>query len=245
MIRHMTNSNIAHSDTASTPDVVSQIYTAFRHPVPLLVGGLLGGLVPTGTYTIGHGELTDPVSLQGAMVLGGLGFSAITVYLWGRQAFGSRVKAACFVLLIELMMSFSHTAWLSAVALSFLIGINAVANGCNLVMAYLQYQETQRLRAQSDALIEAIAAPVPAPMPTLAVTPELPTAPVTLAAALPPIDAPALLPAPVAPAAPAAEPPTQDLAPVAQATKPRVRKPRVSKPRAPKASKATDSSQLN
>jgi hypothetical protein len=72
---------------------------------------------------------TQPAVL---IVLGGLLFSAFTVYHWCRQAFRSRVKAVGTVLLLEGVMITSHTAWLALVALGYLIAINGIATACNL-----------------------------------------------------------------------------------------------------------------
>jgi hypothetical protein len=149
-------------------DVVGQIKLAFSNPLPLLIGALIGALVPIATYTVGHAELDASgwASVPGAIVVGGCVFSAITVYKWGRRAFDSAFKALGFVVLSEGVMTFSHTPWLSILMLAFLMAINAVANGANLAVAHL---DAERLRAQQEApaLLVVIAQPA-AIVPALA-----------------------------------------------------------------------------
>lgn len=48
--------------------------------------------------------------------------------------FGSRMKAIGFTALIEGIMMTADAGWLSAVALVYLVAINAVANGCRLAL---------------------------------------------------------------------------------------------------------------
>ena len=138
-------------------DVVGQIKLAFGNPLPLLIGALIGALVPVAMYTVGHAELATAGwgSVPGAIVIGGCLFSAITVYKWGRRAFDSALKALGFVVLSEGVMTFSQTPWLSLLMLSFLVAINAVANGANLAMAHL---DAERLRA--PAIAPVVIAPV-------------------------------------------------------------------------------------
>jgi hypothetical protein len=71
-------------------------------------------------------------------VLGGLVFSALTVFRWGRLAFGSPVKALGFVVLAEGVMTFCSTAWLSVVALGYLVLINAIATGCTIALGAVE-----------------------------------------------------------------------------------------------------------
>jgi hypothetical protein len=66
------------------------------------------------------------------LALGGLLFSARTVYAWGRLAFQASGKALGFVVLMEGVMTMSHTPWLSPAALAYLVAINGIATGCTL-----------------------------------------------------------------------------------------------------------------
>ena len=158
-------------------DVVSQIKLAFANPLPLVIGALIGALVPIATYTVGHAELDAAgwVSLPGAIVIGGCCFSAITVYKWGRRAFDSALKAVGFVILSEGVMSFSHVAWLSLVVLGFLVAINAVANGANLAIAHL---DAERRRMEAEVTVTAsFPVPLAPPVSSTDVTrdPEVPS----------------------------------------------------------------------
>ena len=69
-----------------------------------------------------------------AVVLGCALFSALSVYKFGRAAFGDSRKALGFVIALEGVMLVS-TGATSAVALAVLILINAVANGSVIALA--------------------------------------------------------------------------------------------------------------
>jgi hypothetical protein len=64
--------------------------------------------------------------------LGGLVYSAKTVWQWGTVAFQNAFKALGFVILLEDVMVTSHIPWLSITALVYLMAINGIATGCNL-----------------------------------------------------------------------------------------------------------------
>jgi hypothetical protein len=99
---------------------------------------LLGGFVPLASYVLAHGEVDrgQPLYLQVpvALVLGGLLFSARTVYQWAKAAFGDGAKAAGFVVLAEGILTLSHTHWLALAALAYLVSINGVATGVRLAL---------------------------------------------------------------------------------------------------------------
>lgn len=116
---------------------IAQIKESFRprNRLAAITGLLLGGFVPLASYWIAHNEVVGsgywmPVMIS--LVFGGLLYSAKTVYQWARVAFDCPWKAGGFVLLVEGVMIFSGTGWLGTVALSYLIGINAVASACVL-----------------------------------------------------------------------------------------------------------------
>lgn len=120
--------------------IVDQVRTACRRENRLatLLGALLGGFVPLATFTVAHRELdlsaalwTQPLAL---LVLGGLIYSARTVYEWARLAFVSPVKALGFTVLLEGVMTCSGVEWLSYSALGYLIGVNAIAAGVTLAL---------------------------------------------------------------------------------------------------------------
>jgi hypothetical protein len=130
------------ADRSATTDVVSQLECAIRRPQATLIGALVGGLVPWFARTLAHEEL-PAAWLAGshalalvmlAVVLGCACFSALTVYKFGRAAFGDTRKALGFMLALEGVMLVSHGTT-SAVALAVLILINAVANGSVIALA--------------------------------------------------------------------------------------------------------------
>jgi len=118
--------------------VVGQVRVALRRDNRLAasLGGLLGGGVPVASWQLAHFEVdaTQPLWAQlGAwLVLGGLLFSAVTVFTWSRQAFRSTAKALGYTVLLEGVLTTAKTPWLSVAALMVLVAINAVATGCNL-----------------------------------------------------------------------------------------------------------------
>lgn len=126
------------AEAQSHPGVIRQIRTAFQaqNRLAALVGAVLGGTVPVASFQLAHHEVNRAVPLVGQvpawLVLGGLLFSAITVFGWTREAFGSPVKAAGFCLLIEGALLASQTPWLSFLALGVLVGVNVVATATRL-----------------------------------------------------------------------------------------------------------------
>jgi VIT1/CCC1 family predicted Fe2+/Mn2+ transporter len=114
--------------------VVAQVRTAFadKNRLATFAGFLLGGLVPMATFFVAHFEVTGLLDPRALLVLGGLLFSAKTVYSWSRLAFQNASKALGFVVLVEGVMIFSATAWLSWVCLGYLVVINGIATGCLL-----------------------------------------------------------------------------------------------------------------
>jgi hypothetical protein len=118
--------------------VVDQVRVAFRPRNRLagVVGAALGGLVPLASYWLAHHEVDTAVALYAQLacwlVLGGLVYSATTVYGWANMAFGSGLKAMGFCVLLEGVLLASRTPWLAILALAYLCAINAVATACKL-----------------------------------------------------------------------------------------------------------------
>ena len=102
--------------------------------LPTALGCVLGGFVPVASYFVAHAEIA--YSYHGAamlsLVLGGLVFSAKTVWQWGRAAFADSWKASGLVLLLEGIMTLSSTQWLGIAALVLLAAVNAIATGVTL-----------------------------------------------------------------------------------------------------------------
>jgi hypothetical protein len=127
--------------TPSERGVIAQTRFALRPRGRLgfVVGLLLGSFVPVATYVTTHSEidLAQALYLQPAVLiaLGGLLFSAVTMYRWGIQAFHSKPKALGFVVLLEGVMVTAHTHPLALAALVLLSAINGVSTACNLEKA--------------------------------------------------------------------------------------------------------------
>jgi len=142
------------TDRSATTDVVTQLVCAFRNPQAAAIGALIGGLVPWFGRTLAHEEI--PSTWSGgnhgialamiAVVLGCACFSALSVYKFGKAAFGDSRKAIGFVLALEGVMLISHGAT-SVVALAVLILINAVANGSVIALA----RDATNRRCAADA----------------------------------------------------------------------------------------------
>jgi hypothetical protein len=103
-----------------------------KNRLATVAGFLLGGLVPFATFSVAHSEVTGMWDYHVLLVLGGLLFSAKTVYAWSKMAFQNASKAAGFVVLIEGVMVLSSLSWLSWMCLVYLVVINGIATGCLL-----------------------------------------------------------------------------------------------------------------
>ncbi len=119
---------------------VEKIRLAFhrRSRVAACFGLVFGGIVPLATYNQAHVEIDRALPLQGQvaayLALGGLIFSALTIFEWGRRTFGNPVKACAFAVLLEGVMLTSHQTWLAWLVLALLIFVNAVALACNVAL---------------------------------------------------------------------------------------------------------------
>ena len=113
--------------------VIQQVKRAFGAGARLagFVGLLIGGFVPVATYALVHHEVSRYPVLW-VLVAGGLLYSATTVFIWARAAFGSVVKSLGFVVLLEGILTFSHIEALGLSALAILVFINAVSAACAL-----------------------------------------------------------------------------------------------------------------
>lgn len=120
--------------------VVDQVREALKPKARLatFLGFMLGGFVPLASFIVAHYEVSTAegyFQMGTLLVLGGLVYSAKTVFDWGRLAFTSGFKSLGFCVLMEGVMITSHTAWLSFLALGYLIGINGIATGVKLALA--------------------------------------------------------------------------------------------------------------
>jgi hypothetical protein len=111
-----------------------------------------------------------------AVVLGCALFSALSVYKFGKAAFGDARKALGFVLALEGVMLVT-TGTTSTVALAVLILINAVANGSVIALsrdATRRQREADARRAATRARTRASSPVAPAQQPPIEVVETLP-----------------------------------------------------------------------
>lgn len=148
-------------ETNQVLGVVDQVIIAFRerNRLATMMGFLLGGIVPIATYLEAHYDLDTSLPLQSQiatyLVLGGLAFSAKTVFDWARMAFQNPLKATGFVVLLEGVMITSGVAVLPLVLLAILVGINGVATGC-----ILSLNRTKTLASERAPKAKRVVAPV-------------------------------------------------------------------------------------
>lgn len=149
---------------ASKLPVVDQMFHVFfgrssstkkaeiRHRIGAWLGFVMGGIMPCGSYGVAHFAISDELTFEqilmskwAAILTGLLLYSAPTVYMWAKNAFGSDsrfgfVKPLGFVVGLEGLMIVDTSAhiYLSVVSytcLAILIFINAVSSGCQLVLS--------------------------------------------------------------------------------------------------------------
>ena len=167
----MTMTNDSDLDQRAIMNPLAQLRAAQRKPIAAVIGAT-AGLVPVGVYEVGHYELTSwsPLDCPKAMIVyAGLLFSALTVLGWSSNMFGSKAKALGFTLLLEGIMTTSSAAWLTAIALTYLVLINAVANGCRLALRDTEPSEVDWSANLSHAIaVAAVATTALAKKPTKA-----------------------------------------------------------------------------
>jgi hypothetical protein len=116
--------------------VIDSIREAFKFEnlLATTAGFILGGFVPLATFFVSHTEVD--MSVRGIamlfLVLGGLVFSAKTVWQWTSEAFGDPWKATGFVILLEGVMTLSTQMYLCVGALVLLTVVNGIATGVKL-----------------------------------------------------------------------------------------------------------------
>ena len=148
---------------------MAKIRTAFskRNLLATAIGALKGGAIPFGTFVLYHLEMADdPWQAKGLVVLGGLIYSAKTVYGWCKQVFRKEngapdtLKAIGWCVGIEGFMTVSSTFWLNCAALGLLILVNAVATGVSLAMEDEATKAVEAPRRDVDAEIAAVRAEI-------------------------------------------------------------------------------------
>jgi hypothetical protein len=120
--------------------VVEQVRLACRpeHRLATACGFALGGFVPVATFLVSHYEYDRATpwytQLVTLLIVGGLLYSARTVYDWAKLAFQLPAKALGFVVLLEGVMTLSSNGWLACAALAYLVAINGIATGVRLAV---------------------------------------------------------------------------------------------------------------
>ena len=104
-----------------------------QNRLAMICGFILGSFVPVASFTLGHYEAPEN-GMMWLLVGGGLAYSAMTVFQWATVAFKHPAKALGFCVLIEGVMTFSHTVWLSLAGLALLVMINGLATGSTLAL---------------------------------------------------------------------------------------------------------------
>ncbi len=147
--------------------VISQIQSACANGNRrwALVGFIIGGIIPALTFCIDRYEVksTSPLYAQVAvyLVLGGMAFSAKTVYQWTKAAYHDMIKAIGTVVIIEGVMIFSENLTFAVVSLIFLVAINGTATACNLVSDWRSEQDevkqAQRVARKNVTQIKKVA----------------------------------------------------------------------------------------
>ena len=132
-----------------TTSIVEQVRMAFqrKNRLAMICGFILGSFIPCATFFVAHADVLVS-RLYWILVVGGLIFSAKTVFDWTKVAFKSSAKAFGFCLLVEGVMTFSTLAYLSWAALVVLAVINGVETGCKIALNQKQYQKQKRVEAK-------------------------------------------------------------------------------------------------
>ena len=106
---------------------VEQIKNAFasHQRMSAVLGFMLGGFIPVATYIVVHYEVAVSPALW-VLVVGGLLYSAITVFKWSKQAFNMTAKAYGFVVLLEGVVTFASSHTLALCGLAILVAINGI-----------------------------------------------------------------------------------------------------------------------
>ena len=129
--------SVSFGSYGATPEeeeigVIDQVKMAAKNPLAALAGFILGGFVPVATFSVSHLDKNLNEYVLWTLVIGGLIYSALTVFGWAKMAFVNGLKAFGFVVLIEGVMTLSGIAWLSYAALALLVIINGIATGATL-----------------------------------------------------------------------------------------------------------------
>lgn len=109
---------------AIAPRPTLKVSAASKRSVHQVMASIAAGFLPVASFVIAHFEAkADP--LAWGLVAAALAFSATTLAQWARRWSGSDVKSWGFTILLEGVLVYSSTLWLSATALAILVVINS------------------------------------------------------------------------------------------------------------------------
>jgi len=123
------------ADAMTLPERIRAAYS--KDAVAAITGTIWGSSIPVGTWWTAHHDLASH-PLMWMPVLGGIGWSAIKMYSFNRQAFrldtetATNISAAGAVALTEVLMSFSPHLWVSVLFLAILSATNGIFASVNL-----------------------------------------------------------------------------------------------------------------
>lgn len=134
--------------------VIAQVRRAFLPGARLagFTGLAIGGFVPVATWTLVHYEVSA-LPLLWWLVAGGLVYSALTVFQWGKAAFGNAFKAVGYCVLLEGILCFGHCLPLSLSALTILVFVNAISATCALQIRKNAEPTAKAARASSGSML--------------------------------------------------------------------------------------------
>lgn len=101
-----------------------KLNAAQKRTIGQVMAAVASGFLPIASYVMAHIESAQN-SLLWVLVAAALTFSAPTLAEWAKKWCGGSAKAWGFTILLEGVMVFSHTLWLSYAGLAILIAINA------------------------------------------------------------------------------------------------------------------------
>lgn len=101
-----------------------KVSAAQKRSIGQLCAAIASGFLPVASYVMAHHE-SKGNPLLWVLVAAALMFSAPTLVDWAKKWCGNIYKAVGFTVLLEGVMVFSTTTWLSYVGLVILVAINA------------------------------------------------------------------------------------------------------------------------
>jgi hypothetical protein len=129
------------------------------------IAALMGFVVPLSVYSVTHelpnvyaqhGWISFPFLFLCILGIAGCVFSAKSVYQWGILVFADKFKAAGFAVLLEGILSasgiVSESLWfkvLGMISLAYLMLINAINCGTNIILSNKEFQREMREQAKT------------------------------------------------------------------------------------------------